>query len=312
MLLGTGRAAAQEAPETVAFSWVRGEGADACPAASVVMRAVRERLGRNPFDPEAPLSAEAAVARAEGQWRARLIFRDATGAVLLRRDLEDTSADCDTLTAAVALSLSLGLAPTVPPPPPPPPPARDPERPPREPDPPPRPRTAPRAVSRLSAGAEMLWGPLPGAAAGATVRAETTWGTHWGAALSVGFQPERRTDPPDDVWAFGMTRATLSLCARTSPWPTVELTGCAALSAGLVHGVSFGPLPVAPGNYPWAAVGPELRAAVRVWGPVRVSAGLHPGWAFARSRFVALGRDAPVLAQSTWTLAATLAIGVER
>lgn len=317
-LLAPSVASGQGAPETLAFSWVRGEGADGCPPASAVMVAVRTRLGRDPFDPEAPLSAESSVARVEGRWRARLVFRDPSGAVLLRRDLEDASEGCETITTAVALSVSLGLAPqgsTRPVRSPPPTPAVDPEPLPRETNPSgPRPEPAgptPR-WTRVSAGAELLWGPLPRAAPGATVRVESAWSPRWSAAVSVGFQPERRTEAPDDVWAFGMTRATLGLCARTSPRARLELSGCAALSAGLVHGVSFGPQPVAPGNYPWAAARVELRAAVRVVGPVRVMAELSPGWAFARNRFVALGRVDPVHAQAGWAFAAGLAVGVER
>ncbi len=313
-LLAPSVGSAQGAPETLALSWVRGDGADECPPAAGVMAAVRTRLGRDPFDPEAPVSAEASVARMEGRWRARLVFRDPTGAVLLRRDLEDPSPGCETITTAVALSITLGLAPDGP--------ARaaptplprsvvDPEPLPRAPD-PLQPSGPPPLRTRVSAGAELLWGPLPGTAPGATLRVESAWSPRGSASVSVGFQPERRTEAPDDVWAFGMTRATLGLCARTIPLPRLELSACAALSAGLVHGVSFGPQPVAPGNYPWAAAGVELRAAVRVVGPVRLMAELSPGWAFARNRFVALGRAEPVHAQAWWTLAAGLSVGVER
>lgn len=270
--VGIPQVEAQAAPERVALAWVRAEGAERCASTAALQEAVRARLGRDPFDPRAAVSVEGQVARVEGGWRAWLVFRDADGSVLLRRELRDTAEDCATLSAAAALSLSLALAPVAPSTPSAPTPIDDAERaPPPILDAPPvrATPTPPRVASRttLGAGAELLVGALPGVAPGAVVRVESAWSSRVVAALRVAFQPERRTEAPDDLWAFGMTRASIGLCARTAPHARVELLGCVQLSGGLVHGVSFGLRPVAPGNYGWASAGVEGRATVRLAGP---------------------------------------------
>lgn len=263
------------------------------------------------------MSAEGQVVRVEGAWRAWLVFRDADGVVLLRRELRDTADDCATLSAAVALSLSLALAPVAPPAPSAPTPADDAERaPPPVMDAPPirTTPTPPRVASRttIGAGAELLFGALPGVAPGALVRVESAWSPRVVAALRVAFQPERRTEAPDEGWAFGMTRASIGLCARAAPHARVEFVGCVQLSGGLVHGVSFGLRPVAPGNYGWASAGVEGRATVRLVGPLVASVSAAPQWAFARNRFVAEGREAPVYDQSAGALALEVSLGVAR
>ncbi len=315
--VGIPQVEAQAAPERVALAWVRAEGAERCASTAAIQAAVRARLGRDPFDPRAPVSAEGQVVRVEGAWRAWLVFRDADGVVLLRRELRDTADDCATLSAAVALSLSLALAPVAPPAPSAPTPADDAERaPPPVMDAPPirTTPTPPRVASRttIGAGAELLFGALPGVAPGALVRVESAWSPRVVAALRVAFQPERRTEAPDEGWAFGMTRASIGLCARAAPHARVEFVGCVQLSGGLVHGVSFGLRPVAPGNYGWASAGIEGRATVRLVGPLVASVSAAPQWAFARNRFVAEGREAPVYDQSAGALALEVSLGVAR
>lgn len=255
--LVTPSVAAQQTVRWVAFSWVRGEGADACPTQPAVMSAVRARINRDAFSATAPTAAEAMVERVEGRWRASLRIRDAEGAVLLRRAFDDASPSCDAVVDAVAVSLSLALTPGDPTPAPP-----DPERPPVLRVTPPQ---APLAVperARLTLGVEASWGALPTPPAwGASMRAEALLHPRWSAWIAATFEPESTLD---DRYAFGMTRGALGACWRALRVGRVELAACVGASAGAVHAVTFRLAPVDPGNYLWIAAMAEGRALLRV------------------------------------------------
>jgi hypothetical protein len=307
------RASAQETLHTVTFAWARGDGADQCPTQASMMGAVRARLGRDPFSLLASVSAEASVERANDRWRARLIIRNGRGEAVLRRELDDASAACETIAGAVVVSVTLALAP---PPAGDPTPAFDPERaPPVRLDvapvaSPPVVPPPPRERARTSLGGEALWGPLPEVAPGVVWRLDAPVSQRFAVFGAVALTPEQRTS--DARFAFGMTRGAVGLCARAHPSQRFELDVCAGLSLGLVHVVTFGPTPVEPGNYAWFAGQLEGHALARVAGPLFVDLGASVAAAVIRSDFVVAGPvPVSVFAQSPVALAGAFAVGVE-
>ncbi len=308
-LLAASPAAAQEPLRAVTFSWVRGDGADRCPSPADMMTAVRARVGRDPFSPAATTSAEASVERVADRWRARLLFRDAQGAVILRRDLDDASPACDTIAVAVAVSVTLALAPT-----PPRAPLVDPE-PARPPAPPPAPPPPPaqRARPRLTLAGEALVGPLPGVAYGVVARIEGSVLPHASLYGSVAFEPEVRTGASGE-WAFGMTRASLGACAHGRALAWLTLAGCGGASVGFTHAVTHGPSPLEPGNYPWLAATVDLRIVAHPVGPLLIDVGAATSLAFVRNDFVVTTSGiapAAVYTQSLLSLAVSLGLGLE-
>ncbi len=316
-LAASSSARAQTPLHPLTLAWARCDGADRCPPQSEVMSAVRARLGRDPFSLLASVSAEASVERAADRWRARLIVRDGSGATLMRRDLDDGSEDCATIAGAVVVSVTLALAP---PPGGDPRPATDAERaPPVDLRVPEAPRVTPPPATprvfgerpRVSLGAEALVGPLPDVTPGVTARLDAPLSQRFSFAGAVAFSPEHRKSD-DPRWAFGMTRATVELCARARPWRWLELSACAGATLGAVHVVTFGPTPVAPGNYPWFALAFEARAAARLIGPLFVDVGATGAVALVANDFV-IERAVPVsiFAQSSAALAGSVGLGVE-
>ncbi|MEZ4390557.1 MAG: hypothetical protein R3A48_05630 [Polyangiales bacterium] len=306
-------ASAQEPLRRIDFAWVRGPDAARCAPRGAVLRAVRARVGHDPFDASAEVSAEVYVTRAQGLWRATLTLRDARGDVTLRRDLSDDGDGCETLTDAVVESLALALDPvapepapvaepvSVPAPAPAPPPARVPSPAPRE-------DVSPRV--RTSVSAELLAGAVPGWSPGFRWRLEASLPPRgmrlWG---EMAITPERRTDAPEEHWSFGMTRAASGLCYGASPSRRFDLSACGGATLGLVHGVAHRGAPVAPGNYLWFALTAAGRAALHLHPRVALALDVEGHIALARNTFVVLGRDAPVYVQGVLALA--LSAGVE-
>jgi hypothetical protein len=93
------------------LSWVRGEGAGACPNEAALAADVAARLGRDPFgeDPQRTLHAHV---WSDGQaWHVRIQVRDAFGDEIGRRELENKSEDCAGVFSATALALALTIDP---------------------------------------------------------------------------------------------------------------------------------------------------------------------------------------------------------
>lgn len=308
-------ALAQEPVRHVSFAWVRGDGADGCPAQPALMAAVRARINRDPFSESATVTAEASVARVEERWRARLTFRDAQGAVLLRRDLEDGSESCATIADAVALSVSLGLAPSVEDE------ARAVDR-----EVPPRvmlndapARVAPpapaaqreRAWSTLAV--EGLYGVLPGLAVGFVWRLDIPLTRRWGVWVSASFNPQVSLGDANE-WTFGLKRASAGACFRFMPRAWLELAPCAGVSVGAVNAVTYGLQPVDPGEYLWPAVVVVPRVTLRPWRRLVFEATLTAAVVAPNAReFAALRGGVPetIYKQDDVAFAATLGLGVE-
>jgi hypothetical protein len=295
----------------VSFAWVRGDGADACPAQPALMATVRARINRDPFSESAAVTAEASVIRAEARWRARLTFRDAQGAVLLRRDLEDGSESCTTIADAVAVSVSLALAPSV-----------DDEARAVDREVPPRvvlndtpvrapPPVEPRERAWSTLALEGLYGVLPGLALGVVWRIDIPLTRRWGVWVSASFNPQVSLGDANE-WTFGLKRASAGACFRFRPRAWLELAPCAGVSVGAVNAVTYGLQPVDPGEYLWPAVVLVPRVTVRPWRRLVIEATATAAAAFGRE-FATRRAGVPVTVykQDAFAFAATLGLGVE-
>lgn len=106
---------ADDAPRSSALAWVRLPGAEACPSAQEVARAVEARLGRAVFvaagDAELTIEGRAEASADAAGFRAVVRITDATGAVLGERTLEQPGDDCAALLAPLALAIALTIDP---------------------------------------------------------------------------------------------------------------------------------------------------------------------------------------------------------
>lgn len=99
---------------TSSLSWLRMPGADSCVATQSLARAVEERLGRPVF-----VSASAADVSVEGRiekrpgggFRAVITIRDAKGALLGTRQLERRDGTCESMNAELALVIAVMIDP---------------------------------------------------------------------------------------------------------------------------------------------------------------------------------------------------------
>lgn len=115
--------------------YVRGAGAETCPAEAELRKAVAVRIGYDPFFPVAQKTVVAQLARAPGGYRARVQIVGDDGTLRGERELATKGDDCGELTAAIALAVSVALDDLDEPPPaaaPAPPPAAAPAPPPPE------------------------------------------------------------------------------------------------------------------------------------------------------------------------------------
>jgi hypothetical protein len=105
--------AAATAPDTgtYALAWVRDDGAESCPPGREFAADVTQRLGRSPFDPDAPRSIEIRVERTATGFRSRVHVRGNDGSTLGRRMLTNDEPTCAPLFSATALAVALLIDP---------------------------------------------------------------------------------------------------------------------------------------------------------------------------------------------------------
>lgn len=154
-------AAAMAGPRTSSLSWVRLDGAEACPTAIALAQAVEAQLGRPVFAPtgDADLAVEGHVARTAAGWRATFRLTDTAGADLGTRTLDSADPSCDPIAQAAAIAVASMIDPWLEPPPAPEPPA-----------PMPAPRWTVGAAASLTAGL----GLTPGVGVGGRAAARVT------------------------------------------------------------------------------------------------------------------------------------------
>jgi hypothetical protein len=106
LLLVLPRLAHADAP-SLRWSYSRGPGAEACPDAPALRRAITEQLGRDPFGGDGDDTVLLDVRRAHSQLRARIELMDRDGAVLGARELRGES--CVELAPALTLAVALAI-----------------------------------------------------------------------------------------------------------------------------------------------------------------------------------------------------------
>jgi len=224
-------ATAAAAP-TYSLSWVRAEGAEACPAAAVLAAEVERRLGRAVFDTRAERSIEVDVMRFGERYRSDVYVRDAAGHALGHRQLESDEPGCGALLSATALAVALvidpeaasrepapapaaaSFAPPPPapaPPPPPPPPAIELKQAGTGPVANPRPETVASRdfTSDIGLRATYNLGLVPAAAPGAQLAFSARLGSRWGFALSADYVASRRATRGIGSLDVGLTRGSV-------------------------------------------------------------------------------------------------------
>jgi hypothetical protein len=256
LLAGVSARAQGSSPVGVHLSWVRGEGAEACPDAAAIETEVAARLGANPFRRAPTQFIEALATRQAESLQVTIAMRGPDGKLIGNRTLTSSSGDCRSVANAAALTIAILIDPDalmrpVTPPPAPPPPTV----------PPPAVVTGP--AGRITILAEVSWGLLPHVAAG--IALSTTVNVARRAAVGIvgAFLPERRSMPPNDGFAFGLTYGELVGCFVPLERGLSGVRGelCGGFAAGLLHAVVYTSTPLAPGER-WTFAATQLARLV--------------------------------------------------
>jgi hypothetical protein len=300
------------------LSWVRAEGAGACPPAQVVRDGVVKKLGYDPFSDDAPRSFEVVAKRESASWRAHIYSHDAQRGTSGFREIQSDADDCAELVGAVALAIALAIDPegalAAAPPAAAPPPQRAPtvpasqrERVPPAPCPPAAPPAGWRAT--LTARGLAAFGALPRSAAGAAIAATAYGPSRTAFSTGAWLLPSVRTSPDAPIFGFGLTAGWLDACFVLHEGASASARACAGLRAGLIHAVVYTPVPTDPGDRFWWALGSSLAAEQRVIGRVFVEAGIEVMMPLVRYRFFAENFDRTVFEQSRAIGAAFVGVG---
>ena len=310
-------ASAQDHP-LVRLSWVRGEGADACIDADVLLADVTRRLGRNPF-------GEPAVQRLEGvvvyeatppRFVARLYERDAAGALVGARVLLSEDASCRALDAALGLAVALAidpdaaLGPATPAPAAPdtatntPSTAVEPTAPveapapvvrgraPVDPSPTPRPTPTPAATPvDVSASLLLSVGLVPGLAPGFALRTDITLVGALRFSMGMLATPDQRTSSSATAdFGFSLFAARAGVALTHSLGPVLLSLEAAGL-VGSILAIVYAPTPAAPGGRLWGGLELAGRASVRLVGPVFAELSVAAIVPLVRHGFRVAGRE---------------------
>ncbi len=306
--LAAGVARADDELPGARLSWVRAEGADACPAVDVVAAQVVQLLGRDPFRARASQEVEVLVERVDDRWRARLYLRAEDHSLTGTREIVDEGSNCEALATAVALAVALGVDPTTRPPPPPAAPpvpvAPRPTRPVRRPAGP----SAPGADVALGLYAQL--GLVPGSTFGVDLSAGL-W-SRGSFQLRVGgfFLPEVRTLRPGGAVAFGATAFSLAGCFDVARGARASFAACATVAAGAAHAVAVDLPAAAPTQRGWIGAGASARLGVRVAGPLFVEARFDAIALPLRVRFDFQDVAEPAFEQSVIALGGFVGLGL--
>jgi hypothetical protein len=318
-------------PSRLRFAWVRGEGAERCPNAETIARAVSIRLGREPFAPSAPQSVEASVHRANNRWSVSIFLRDVDGTLLGTRSLASDAVDCAGVVPPVSLAIALAIDPEaalrpLPEPTtnnannntgntgnagnannnagnannttrPTPPAVRPPVRPPVV---PPTPSAFAALEGSMGLGPWLSAGLLPGWTPGALLYARMRVAGRFGVGASMRWLPERSVDDSSATVSFGLAASTLFAELSLLSHPRATLSVATGPMLGAVHAVVFAATPADPGErffFGWTAM---TRASVSLVGPLSLDAGLEAFAPVTRYLYRDGGRPNAVVFEQSW------------
>lgn len=287
--------AAADAPRRSALAWVRLPGAEGCPSAQDVARAVEARLGRTVFvgAGEAELTIEGRAERAlrPAAFRAVVRVADASGALLGERTLEQTGDDCAPLLAPLALAIALTIDPDAAMAPPPPPPGEDP--PPTDPEPTPDPEVrvetrvvrervevpievpGPRWRLEIALSPQVAVGLLPFVAPGGGLAFLLTPPGFVPILVQGAIYPWSRAELAGGAWVDHLAAlAGIGMCPLALREDRVAFMACATIDAGAQ--VVIGQEGVTPAERERVIVQLDVaaRVHVRLVGPLMFHAGL--------------------------------------
>ena len=261
-------------PASYALSWVRGEGAEACPAARTLAAEVERRLGRPVFEATAARSFEVQVTRVAGAYRSDVFVRDESGRAVGHRSLQSDEPGCGALFGATALAIALVIDPEAAarepgsssiaafdvPPTPAPAPAPPPAPPPAPvvvaqpaPAPPPRParRSTPITVSMRG---QLSGGLVPEASPGVGLAFSARPGERWGFALAASYTAPQTARRGTGDFELGLTRVSAAVTLDLAQSRRVRLVLAAGPSLGALHLAIREPAPVTdPGDFLFVA-----------------------------------------------------------
>jgi hypothetical protein len=305
------------APHPVRLVWTRALGAEACPEASIIEADVTERLGTNPFSPDAPGSIDVHVARDAGVWTALIEDRPTGGAPEGSRVVTSTAESCESLALAIGLAVALMIrARTTAEPSEAPKPA--PAAPPELPSPPPAvvvgpsPHASSRHVAVFASAVGALR-VLPRAAVGPSVAGRVPVADHASLLASLTFLPEQRSHTAGADVGFGATFGGLAGCYDSSALARFRFSGCASALLGALHVIVHDPAPLAPGARFWGALSLGLRSDWTVAEPVHLLVGVEALVPLKRRSYV-VERDGGTQAafvEPPWGALASAGLGVE-
>ncbi|MBL8684180.1 MAG: hypothetical protein JNK05_33710 [Myxococcales bacterium] len=294
-------ASGQEREDNVRFAWVRDEGAETCPDATVVRRAVSDRVGRDPFSERARTSIDAIVRRNSQGFVARFFVRGASDEPLGTREFTSAAPTCEPIVEALALALAIVIDPTV---------ALRPEplvstsivRASVTPSPiaavPRRspsltltalPTSRSQMALALSLSFDAALGVLPTVGFGPALDAHLRFSRWIAADLSSRWLAEQRTSTALSDYALSMASSSASVCVDplgSTSASRASFAACAALSAGAISASALRQRAIEGGVRPWVALGPALRGQLRVVGPLVLEARLGATFALARNAYL--------------------------
>jgi hypothetical protein len=295
-------AAGEPSIEAVDLSWARSPEADSCLSGSDVRRAVRARLGRDPFTEPFQKEIAGFVSRKVGRWTADIVVRDNRLGRVGNRRLDSAGADCHELDQAVILTVTLIIDPNASLQPAP---APAPETTPGQPTKvePPRvdepvamaparaePTSAPGTIttaapppaaalseppaptpkreaiiaSRLMLAPSVAYGLLPGITPGVALRGEISLSNRLSIETSAAFFPEQRRAKPGTNTDIGYGLSALGVAGCYHPSWLVAPLACASGWIGVNHAVVYAGLPDQPGDRFWMGLRADLGLSATV------------------------------------------------
>jgi hypothetical protein len=266
---------ASATPEAaVHLVWIRGAKAEACADQEAVLRELRERLGRDPFDEGAARTIRVEVAQGEKGWIAHVIEQegDRPGTT---RELVDGDPSCTPIKDAAVLVVALLIDPAAAllrtPSPGPPvstsaPPAPEPRR---------RDRKIRAAALAHAIGSV---GILPGFAPGLSLAVEGGADRFGASAGFLRLWPRHISYATKGTFVLELTAASLGFCVHIVRFGPGAFGSCAKGMGGVVHSapVSLAPRVGSkdPGERAWfgVALSPQLR--IQLLRPLMLEAGV--------------------------------------
>ena len=284
---------------TSSLAWVRAEGAETCIGGKMLAEGVETILGRSVFVSASAgdVAVEGQIARTPGAdtWRATIRVSDDHGAVLGKRELDSTGADCRSIDESLAFVIAVMIDPDAatravqhvssPPLAPSPTPAPGPA-------PAPSPTPAPdstRGPDRWEIVPAVGWtgalGPLPTVAWGPTARLRVGRPILSFEAFGAFFLPQTESIPAGASVAFTAGLVGASACSTFAHAGTVGFLACAGVDLEIVNAEPSGLSAPAPHTDATGLAVAELRAEWRWRPPFFTALGLGADVPFSRTPY---------------------------